>query len=177
MATSHRIYWLLGITAVCSGVALFVTQMGSVKPGIASSEGLRAQGNVAAAIEDRSLALHSEGIKKALLGDYPSAIADYDRALMLSPENPEIYYNRAVAHYSVGHSEQAVQDFDRAIQLQPTMAEAYANRSTLHLESGDPARALADGQRAVALFEQQGEPGLAAEMRDWLQQHKIRAIQ
>ncbi|MGB7415604.1 MAG: tetratricopeptide repeat protein, partial [Thermosynechococcaceae cyanobacterium] len=131
---------------------------------------------VVVAPEARSLELHSEGIRSALQGDYPEAIAKYDQALMLSPQNPEIYYNRAVAHYSEHHDQLAVQDFNRAIQLQPTMAEAYANRSMIHLDMGDPARALADGQKAVTLFDQQGEKEQAAEVRAWLQEQAIQEI-
>jgi Flp pilus assembly protein TadD len=125
-----------------------------------------------AALEDRSWAFHTAGVRKALEGDYHSAIADYDQALILSPQNPEIYYNRAVAHYSVGDSHLALQDFDQAIQLQPTMAEAYANRGTVRLEAGNVVGAMADGRQAAQLFEQQGETDLAAEMQDWVNQHQ-----
>ncbi len=127
-------------------------------------------GSTGIAAEERALNFHTAGIQKALVGDYTSAIADYNYALMLSPQNPEIYYNRAVAHYSVGHTDLALQDFDRTLQIQPTMAEAYANRGTVRLGMGDTEGAIVDGKKAVELFEQQGELDLASEMQNWLQQ-------
>lgn len=120
--------------------------------------------------EERSLKFHTTGIQKALKGDYADAIVDYNQALALSPNNSEILYNRAVAYYSVGEVEKALQDFDRTIKLDSTMAQAYANRGAIRLESGDIEGARSDGQRAAALLDEQGEQGLAADIRTWLKQ-------
>ncbi|MGF1603997.1 MAG: tetratricopeptide repeat protein [Thermosynechococcaceae cyanobacterium] len=174
MVISHRFYWGIGTAAVISSLVCFIPALAipASDSAQASAVTLGADPLQAAASEDRSLMLHTAGIRKALEGDYQDAIANYDQALNLSPQNPEIYYNRAVAHYSVGHPKLALDDFDHAIQLQPTMAEAYANRSTVRLEAGDAKGAIADGQKAAQLFEQQGEPDLAAEMQDWVNQHE-----
>ena len=120
--------------------------------------------------EEKSFDFHTAGIQKALQGDYSSAILDYDQALILSPQNPEIYYNRAVAHYSVGQPAKALQDFELALQIQPAMAEAYANRSVVRMEMGDKVGAVSDGNKAANLFEGQGEYGLASDIRNWLRQ-------
>ncbi len=158
----HRIQWLVGLTAVCSGLVLVASRPALTIPSTQQASVLSAA--------DQSLALHSNGIQKALEGDYASAIQDYDRALILTPNHHEVYYNRAVAYYSVGDSEKAVEDLDRAIQLQPTMAEAFANRGMMRLEMGDPKGALEDSEQAADLFDQQGDPALAKEIRTWINQ-------
>ncbi|PZD71164.1 Photosystem I assembly protein Ycf3 [Acaryochloris thomasi RCC1774] len=176
MAVLSRIYRVLGVVAAI-GVAIATHNLDWTKPSLAKSQDRTNAVEIALgqpeAInrEDQSVILHSAGIQKALQGNYLDAIEDYSQALRLSPRNPDIFFNRAVAHYAVGHSQQALRDFNHVIQLQPTMAEAYADRATLRLEAGDSAGAIADVQKAADLFEQQGEPDLAAEMREWVQQH------
>ncbi len=175
MARSRWFYGLLGVAAITGGFTCLVNASALTIPRSMSTQNTVAKVSKqshAIATEERSLTFHTAGIQKALMGDYHNAIVDYDQALLLSPKNPEIYYNRAVAHYSVGKSRLALQDLDRAIALQPTMAEAYANRGTVRLEAGDVGGAIADGKKAADLFEQQGEPELGAEMQDWLEQHK-----
>lgn len=169
---SRRFYWGIGGAAVIGGLVCMVNVPELMTSSDASSPGP----TVAVAPEARSLDLHSEGIRQALQGNYPQAITQYDQALALSPQNPEIYYNRAVAYYSLGDADLAIKDFDHAIQLQPTMAEAYANRSTVYLDMGDPARALADGQQAATLFDSQSESQQAEEVRQWLKEQSIQAI-
>jgi Flp pilus assembly protein TadD len=172
MVISRRFYGVLGVAAIGSFI-YFANALALPVPKISSQNGNEATVNAKpqeSTTEARALSFHTKGIRKALNGDYFNAIVDYDQALMLSPHNPEIYYNRAVAHYSVGKSKLALQDWDRAIQLQPTMAEAYANRSILRLETGDRAGAFADGRKAADLFKQQGELTLSAEIQDWVQQ-------
>ncbi len=170
MLTSRRLFGIFGTAAVMGGF-LYLTSAFTTNQSVHSQEKIAAvikrQPQVSAA-EERSLRFHTAGIRKALEGDYPNAIVDYDQALLLSPHNSEIYYNRAVAHYWVGKSRLALQDLDQAVQLQPSMAEGYANRGSIRLETGDVAGALSDARKAAKLFEQQGEPELAEEMQDWV---------
>lgn len=169
MAISHRNYWVLAITAIFSGFIFLVINLTNraTLSGASAPESI-----VEFSTEEQFLALHTSGIQKALQGDYPSAILDYNRALLLSTSNPEIYYNRAVAHYSIGDSSLALQDLDRAIQLQPTMAEAFANRSIIRSKLRDVKGAVADAQQAADLFSQQGNSALAENMQILVKQHE-----
>ena len=181
MAKLRLWYWLIAPSVLVGGAVCVVHASGYFAPDPGSFNHLNSHAKQALAKqtprpnmprefepEQQSFDWHRSGIQKALKGDYVNAIADYNQALNLSPHNPEIYYNRAVAHYSVGQPQIALQDLDRALQLQPTMAEAYANRGSIHLEMGNQDGAIADGQKAIALFEQQGEHQLAANLRHWL---------
>lgn len=163
MALSTRQYWLFGI--VGSGLAIAASCAVLLQPHVSEASNVE----VVTAV-DRSMRLHTAGIQKALQGDYADAIVDYDLALQLTPNHPEMYYNRGVAHYSVGKTQLALNDFDRAIELQPTMAEAFANRGMIRLEIGDRDGAIADGQQAAHLFLQQNQPSLSQEMQVWIEQ-------
>lgn len=112
-----------------------------------------------------------DGIQKALSGDYPGAIEAYDLALQFAPANAEAYYNRGVAYFSIGHSDNALQDFERAISITPSMAEAYGNRGTIRLQMGEYKSALSDFQTAADLFEQEDDHISAEAMRSLIHQN------
>lgn len=169
MAIAHRNYWVLAIAAIFSGFTFLVVNLTNrtTLSGASPPDSILENST-----EEQFLALHTSGIQKALQGDYPSAILDYNRAILLSTSNSEIYYNRAVAHYSIGDSNLALHDLDRAIQLHPTMAEAFANRSIIRSELGDVKGAVADAQQAADLFARQGNSALAENMQILVKQHE-----
>jgi tetratricopeptide (TPR) repeat protein len=63
--------------------------------------------------------------------DQPRALAAYDRALALAPEQPSFLFNRAAVRRFLGQLAEAEADYDRVIALRPTDFEAYKNRSDL----------------------------------------------
>ncbi len=67
--------------------------------------------------------------------DQPSALAAYERALALSPDNPAFLFNRAAARRFLGQLELAEADYDRVIALRPGDCEALHNRSYLRTQS------------------------------------------
>ncbi|KAI9134432.1 tetratricopeptide repeat protein [Acaryochloris sp. CCMEE 5410] len=121
--------------------------------------------------ENQSQKYLLDGIQKALSGDYPGAIEAYDLALQFAPANAEAYYNRGVAYFSIGHSDNALQDFERAISITPSMAEAYGNRGTIRLQMGEYKSALSDFQTAADLFEQEDDHISAEAMRSLIHQN------
>lgn len=44
-------------------------------------------------------------------GDYESALAEFDRAVQLEPDNARFYYERAVAHQAAGDDDRAIEDY------------------------------------------------------------------
>ena len=85
------------------------------------------------------------------LDDYHGAIADYDRAIELDPENAEGYYNRGIAKSGLDDYHGAIADYDRAIELNPNYAEAYFLRGFAKHKLGDYRGAKADYDRAIEL--------------------------
>ena len=59
------------------------------------------------------------------LGDYESAIVDFDAAIRLNSDYAEVYNNRGNVRVCQGDYESAIVDFDAAIRLNPDYAQAY----------------------------------------------------
>lgn len=116
------------------------------------------------------------GIQKALSEDYAGAITSYDLAIQLTSSNPEVYYNRGVAYFSIGHRDHAIKDFNRAIELNPTMAEAYGNRGTIRLLMDERQGALSDFRKAAQLFDKQEDHISAEMMRGLIKQNNTQFL-
>ena len=91
------------------------------------------------------------GNTKYYLGDYKGAIADYDSAIRLNPDNANTYYNRGTAKGDLGQHFAAIADFDIAIRLKPDIAEAYYNRGAAKSDLGQHFAAIADYDTAIRL--------------------------
>ena len=69
--------------------------------------------------------------------DQVGALAAYDRAVTLAPQNPHFIFNRAAVRRFVGQLAEAEADYDRVIALKPADHEAYINRSELRTQRAD----------------------------------------
>jgi tetratricopeptide (TPR) repeat protein len=63
--------------------------------------------------------------------DQRAALAAYDAAVGLAPDQPHLLFNRAAARRFVGDLAGAERDYDRVVELKPDDFEAYRNRSEL----------------------------------------------
>jgi len=91
------------------------------------------------------------GLIYSALEDYERAIADYDRAIELNPEDAAAHYNRGNAYADLEDYERAIADYDRAIELNPELAQAHSNRGSAYAALEDYERAIADYDRAIEL--------------------------
>jgi tetratricopeptide (TPR) repeat protein len=115
--------------------------------------------------------------------DYARAVADFDRALALAPNDVGLLYARSRAHFGAGQRDRAIADLDAALALEPTnsliliqRAESYltlgqAQKSRDDLDaagrasSADPATAL----RIATLYDRVGDLDRAIGLYDaWL---------
>ncbi len=69
--------------------------------------------------------------EKSQKGDYPSAIADYNRALVINPKFKEIYFRRGIARSLSKDWQGAEADYTRAIEINPQHPEAYLHRGSI----------------------------------------------
>jgi tetratricopeptide (TPR) repeat protein len=88
---------------------------------------------------------------KHYTGDLKGAIADYDEALKLKPDNATAFGNRGAAKFMLKQYEAALLDLDQAIKLKPDFADAYDNRGKAKYKLGDQAGACQDWNKAYSL--------------------------
>ncbi len=96
-------------------------------------------------------------------GSYAAAIAQFDRALAISPGHRGAIMGRAIAMMESGHADAAEAEFGRLIDRLSaslvaddrtgvgTLAAAYANRGILRDRAGQAAEALADYRNALRI--------------------------
>jgi len=84
-------------------------------------------------------------------GRFSEACNLYEEALRLSPHDPGIHYNYAVAYTGQGDSallEKAMHHYREAIRLNPEYADAHANLGSLYLHMQDFEQAIAHLEKA-----------------------------
>jgi tetratricopeptide (TPR) repeat protein len=96
------------------------------------------------AYDTRAVALH-------IAGQVEAALADYTRALDLSPDNAQIIANRAEAHYDLGNDAECIADAERAMDLNPNDPSPFALRGRTLLRQGEHNLAWQDAEHAATL--------------------------
>ena len=107
-------------------------------------------------VPNRALAAayHNRGRAYAMKDNSERAIADYNQAIELDPQDAEYHTTRGEVYVEKGDLERAIADFSMAIKYEQKHGEAYAGRAAALLKAGKAADALPDAERATEL-----EPG------------------
>ncbi len=84
-------------------------------------------------------------------GDLDKAIADYTKAVELSPQYAAAYNNRGVCYGKQGDTGQALANYTKAIEINPKDALYYKNRGKIYQKLGHAAEAEADFAKANEL--------------------------
>lgn len=82
------------------------------------------------------------GVSLLWQNKHADAIELFERAIELSPELAEAYYNLALAQSSLGDGNSAKMAFAHTIRLNPGIAEAYVGLATLFIQDNELANAL-----------------------------------
>jgi tetratricopeptide (TPR) repeat protein len=93
----------------------------------------------------------ASGIAAAQAGRFEDAIAAYDRALKVNPNNANVLSWRGYALYRLARTEAARESLQRAVQANPRHAEAHYNLALVLWRSNARAEAAKALQRAFAL--------------------------
>lgn len=103
----------------------------------------------------------NRGVVKLYGRDYSSAIADFDRAMKMDPNEPESYLNKGSTILRMeGDPAQAASLFDEAILRKTSRPEfAYYGRAVAHETRGNLTAAYRDYRRAQELAPRWEEPG------------------
>lgn len=99
---------------------------------------------------DEAADLNRQGAAAAARGQLDEAIADFNRACEIVPDNPEYLFQRGIALWRNKQPDLAQADFDRAIQIAPSDTPVRVARAELSLMRHDQAGAAADLDAADA---------------------------
>lgn len=83
-------------------------------------------------------------------GDYDGAIAAFDDAIRLEPQQPATYGNRAFAYWKKNNVAAAIRDYGEAIRLDPSNLANRLNRAVAHSRTGEYQLAVADLDHVIA---------------------------
>ena len=100
---------------------------------------------------NRAAAYNNRGWSYSQKDDHDRAIADYDEAIRLDPNNALALVNRGWSYERKGAYDRAIADYDEAIEADPKYSLAYNNRGWIRYLQGDPDRAIADYTVAIRL--------------------------
>jgi tetratricopeptide (TPR) repeat protein len=104
-----------------------------------------------------AISYYNRGIFWYDKGDNDKAIADYTRALGLSPDYASAYNNRGNAYSAKGDLDRALTDYDRAIQIDAKDPFRWNNRALIWKRKGNYDLAIADFDQAIRI-----DPGYTA---------------
>ena len=96
------------------------------------------------------------GHDRRVIGDPDHALAVYDAAIRIIPNNPILFHDRGLMWRRKGDLDRALADLDRAIRFGFSDANFYNDRGLIWLEKGRYIRAIADFDRASQI-----DPNLA----------------
>ena len=82
-----------------------------------------------------SLLYNITGASNAALMQFDAAVISYKKALKITADSPETYYNMAAALNDGGNVEAAIESYKKALKLKPGYAEAYKNLGSLFHEN------------------------------------------
>jgi tetratricopeptide (TPR) repeat protein len=114
------------------------------------------------------------------------ALADFDKAIALSPKESRYFYQRAEVRFANGDRAGSLADLDRTISLSPDYADARLQRAQFRLRGGNEGGALEDVKAAdsalapssdkrlavASLYDRVGAPDAALPSFDsWLKSH------
>lgn len=103
---------------------------------------------------------------KMAAGDFKGAASDLDKAIELSPNDSNLYAERAMAHAQQRDSANAIKDYSKAIEMNPNNALAYQQRAQQKALMGDNKGALKDLEQAQNLYNEQGNEKGAQQARN-----------
>jgi tetratricopeptide (TPR) repeat protein len=85
-------------------------------------------------------------------GQNDNAIEDYDWALRLTPNDPDIYVQRGVAYRNKGDYDHAFADYANALRLDPKNSGAFDSRCYAYAILNELEKALEDCNASLQLF-------------------------
>lgn len=93
----------------------------------------------------------NRGKNYGVAGEFESALADFNEAIKLVPNDTDALYNRSLIYLMQNKFDAAITELDEAIKLEPKNADAFNNRGNAHYYLGQIDKAIADFDEAIKL--------------------------
>jgi len=93
----------------------------------------------------------NKAVKLAQAGSYDEAIAEFTKAIQLSPNDARIYNDRGWAYYKMNRFPEATEDFSKAIEIAPKDFAGYSGRGVMLVAQNQNDAALVDLNKALEL--------------------------
>ena len=85
-------------------------------------------------------------------GDSDRAVADFNEAVQLNPNDARAFHVRGVAYYNKSNYDRAIEDFNEAIRLNlDDVDDTFSYRGAAYCKKGDYDRAIEDFNEAIRL--------------------------
>lgn len=101
--------------------------------------------------KDMADAYHNRGLCYNGLEQFEKAIADFNKAIEVSPKMASYYNSRAFARHRKGEHDAALKDYDTAISMNDEDPAFLSNRGILYRDMGQYQKALDDFEQAIKL--------------------------
>lgn len=101
--------------------------------------------------KQRGLLLYSRGASFEALGSRDRALSDFDAAIALLPDFPNVYVYRGIIWGDKREYQRALQDFLTASKLNPSDPLVFNNIGNVYQKMGQDDRALENYDRAIGL--------------------------
>ena len=92
-----------------------------------------------------------QGIEYAEQGRLDEAIAEFQKAIELKPDDPDAHRNLGTVYGEQGKEEEAAAAYEKAIELDPDFGEAYGDLAGIYTRLGRLSEAVAAGEKAIEL--------------------------
>jgi tetratricopeptide (TPR) repeat protein len=125
------------------------------QPGAPADEAKQADNSGASTAHAAELARRGSAL--AARRDFGPALADLSKAIELSPNEPEFYYQRAETYSASGQTDRALADYNRVLTLKRDFLPAYIPRAEIKLTKGDMPAAIADLEAVDRLAPKQAD--------------------
>jgi tetratricopeptide (TPR) repeat protein len=101
--------------------------------------------------------LARRGSALAARRDFGPALAELSKAIELSPNEPEFYYQRAETYSASGQMDRALTDYNRVLALKQDFLPAYIPRAEIKLAKDEMSAAIADLEAVDRLAPKQAD--------------------
>jgi CHAT domain-containing protein/Tfp pilus assembly protein PilF len=101
--------------------------------------------------EGEAQAWFERGNEQDEAGDFVGAIASYDKAIEIKPDDNLAWYNRGIALRNLGRFEDAIASYDKAIKIKSDFHQAWLNRGIALRNLGQFEEAIASFDKAIEI--------------------------